>query len=91
LYSFAPVLAELRKHGLDADDLRAIIETELGETHSFKSKPTEKYYPQTSSDYYSIWIDECRQRMFIKLLVATQGSLQMLVITSFKRDTNHDL
>jgi hypothetical protein len=86
---FAPVLVELHKNGLDTADLRAIIQTELGETHCFKSKPTEKYHPQTISDYYLIWIDECQHRMFIKLLVATQGSSQMLVITSFKRDTSH--
>ncbi len=88
---FAPVLGELRSHRLDSEDLRAIIETELGETHCFKSKPTEKYYPSTTSDYYSIWIDECKQYMFIKLLVVIQGSQEMLVVTSFKRDTNHDL
>lgn len=87
---FEPVLRELRKYGLDSDDLRAIIETELGDTHCFKSKTTEKYYPSTSSDYYSIWVGECNQHMFIKLLVATQGSEQMLVVTSFKRDTKHD-
>jgi hypothetical protein len=88
---FAPVMAELRKHGLDTDDLRAIIQTELGEMHCFKSKQTQRYFPQTTSDYYSIWIEECQHRMFIKLLVVTQGSSQMLVITSFKRDTNHDI
>jgi len=37
---FAPVLSELHERGLDSDDLRAIIETELGEMHCFKSKLT---------------------------------------------------
>jgi hypothetical protein len=86
---FAPVITELRNHGLDTDDLRAIIATELGETHCFKSKRTKKYFPQTTSDYYSIWIDECQCKMFLKLLIAVQGSSQMLVITSFKRDTSN--
>jgi len=79
---FQPVLVELRRHGLDTEDLREIIVSELGETHCFRSKPTEKYHPATTSDYYSIWIDVRGFRMFIKLLI----SGQRLVVTSFKKD-----
>jgi hypothetical protein len=82
---FQPVLVELRLHGLDTDDLRDILTSELGEIHCFKSKPTEKYYPATVSDYYSIWIVECAARMFIKLLVTNER----LVVTSFKRDDRY--
>lgn len=88
---YSPVLVELRKHGLDTDELRAIIETELGEKHCFDSKTTVRYHPSTHSDYYSIWVEECKCRMFLKLLVATQGSIRMLVVTSFKKDTNYDV
>lgn len=82
---FQPVLTELRRHGLDSDDLRDIIGSELGEVHCFRSKSTEKYYPDTASDYYSVWIDECGTRMFLKLLV----SENCLVITSFKKDDRY--
>lgn len=88
---FSPVTDELRRHNLDSDDLRAIIETELGEVHCFKSKATQKYHPGTTSDYFSIWVEECSCRMFIKLLVANHGSVNMLVVTSFKKDTKYDL
>ena len=84
------VLEELRKFGLDSDDLRFIIETELGKSHCFKSKTTERYFPGTTSDYYSIWIDECSARMFIKLLIEAEEGGMRLVITSFKKDTNYD-
>ena len=82
---FQAVLSELRRHGLDSDDLREILSSDLGDIHCFKSSPTRKYYPATVSDYYSIWIEECSARMFIKLLVS-EGRL---VITSFKRDERH--
>ena len=82
---FQPVLTELRRLGLDSDDLREMICSELGEVHCFTSKPTEKYYPATVSDYYSVWIDECGTRMFLKLLVNDD----VLVITSFKKDNRY--
>jgi hypothetical protein len=82
---FQPVLFELRRNGLDSDDLREILGSELGEAHCFKSSPTKKYYPATVSDYYSIWVDECGARMFIKRLI----SGDRLVITSFKRDERY--
>ena len=82
---FQPVLAELRRHGLDTDDLRKIIASELGEAHCFRSMPTKKYYPATMSDYYSYWIDTCGARMFIKVLI----SGQRLVVTSFKKDNRY--
>jgi hypothetical protein len=82
---FQPVLSELRHHGLDSDDLREILSSDLGEIHCFKTRPTQKYYPATVSDYYSIWIDECGARMFIKLLIHDGR----LVITSFKRDERY--
>jgi len=82
---FQPVLVQLRRHSLDSDDLREILTSELGEAHCFKSKPTEKFYPATVSDYYSIWINECGARMFIKLLI----SGERLVVTSFKRDERY--
>ncbi len=82
---FQPVVVELRRHGLDTDDLREILTSELGELHCINSKPTEKYYPATVSDYYSIWVDECGVKMFLKLLI----SGERLVITSFKKDERH--
>ena len=39
---YKPVLDEIVRHGLDSEDLRDIIMTELGEVHCFKSKATEK-------------------------------------------------
>lgn len=87
---FGVVLASLRSHDLDSDDLRAVIVSELGEVHWFKSVVTEKYYPATVSDYYSCWIDEAGCRMFLKLLVVGLGSSEeMLVITSFKKDERY--
>jgi hypothetical protein len=82
---FQAVLEELRRHGLDTDDLREILVSELGEAHCFRSRPTEKYFPATVSDYYSVWIDDCGGRMFIKLLVSNDR----LVITSFKKDNRY--
>jgi hypothetical protein len=61
------------------------LTSELGESHCFKSKPTEKYFPATVSDYYSIWIDECGVKMFLKLLI----NGERLVITSFKKDERY--
>jgi hypothetical protein len=37
------------------------------------------------SDYYSIWVDECGAKMFLKLLI----SGERLVITSFKKDERY--
>jgi hypothetical protein len=88
---FNVVLIELRLHGLDSDDLREIIQHELGESHCFKTTQTKKYYPTTMSDYYSIWIHECRCNMFLKLLVISlEGGAQRLIITSFKKDERYD-
>jgi hypothetical protein len=87
---FGVVLVALRRYGLDSDDLREIIQHELGDSHCFKTRQTEKYYPATVSDYYSIWIDVCESRMFLKLLVVSANSgTQRLVITSFKKDTRY--
>jgi len=87
---FKPVLDELARHKLDDDDLREIIRAELGNGHCFRSKPTEKYYPQTTSDYYSIWIDDCGSHMFIKLLIAhLVTTSERLVVTSFKKDDRY--
>ena len=76
---------------MDSDDLLEIISGELGEAHCYKSEKTMKYYPGTMSDYYSIWVDVCGCRMFIKLLVNDIGKAnEQLVVTSFKRDDAHD-
>lgn len=84
---FDPVRDELRRRNLDSDDLFAIIQTELGETHFNKSEQTRKHHPTTVSDYYSIWVDDCSDWMFLKLLVATAGDgTEFLVVTSFKKD-----
>ena len=80
---FTPVIDELRARRLDTDDLRAIIETELGEAHFSKSEPTRRHHPTTVSDYYSIWVDDCADWMFLKLLVT---GADVLVVTSFKKD-----
>ena len=82
---FEPVLRALREHGLDTDDLRDIIVDELGEAHCFRSRPTERYFPATVSDYYSYYLDVCGARMSIKLLI----NGDRLVVTSFKRDTRY--
>lgn len=82
---YQPVMTELRHYGLDSDDLRDILCSELGEVHCFKSSPTRKYYPATVSDSYSIWINECGAKMYIKLLI----SGERLVITSFKKDERY--
>lgn len=88
---YKPVLDEIVRHGLDSEDLRDIIMTELGEVHCFKSKATEKSYPATTSDYYSIWVDVCGSHMFLKLLIANLGAEnERLVVTSFKRDERYD-
>ena len=88
---FKPVLDELARLGLDDEDLREIILTELGEAHCFRSRPTRKYHPATTSDCYAIWIDHCGCRMFLKLLIADAGTpRERLVVTSFKRDERDD-
>lgn len=87
---YKPVLDELARRGLDSDDLREIIKAELGEAHCYRTKPTEKYYPATTSDYYSIWLDDCGAHMFLKLLIANDGTeSELLVVTSFKEDDNN--
>ena len=88
---FNAVFEELASHGLDSDELLDIIINDLGETHCFASKQTEKYFPNTMSDYYSIWVEECRCHMFLKLLVdGDKEETARLIITSFKRDDRHD-
>lgn len=88
---FRPVVDELKRRGLDDDDLLEMIRSEPGEVHCYRSKPTEKYYPETVSDYYSIWLTDCGAHMFLKLLVDNADTEnERLVITSFKKDDRHD-
>lgn len=88
---FDAVMAELRARELDSDDLLYVLQFELGETHWFKSRVTEKYHPGTVSDYYSVWIDFCDCRMFVKLLIREEASgSKKLVITSFKKDNRYE-
>jgi hypothetical protein len=84
------VLDELRAWSLDSDDLLYLLQYELGEKHWFKSEVTRRYYPDTVSDYYSIWIDECSCKMFIKIIVRDAGGDKRLVVTSFKKDDRYD-
>ncbi|MBB3937348.1 hypothetical protein [Aureimonas phyllosphaerae] len=49
-----------------------------------KSKPTEKYPPDTLSYYYQAYVAPCRTNIFLKFAVY-QG---LLVITSFKEFSN---
>ncbi len=86
---YDPVLKELKERGWDSDELRNVLECELGEAHWYKSEQTRKYYPGTVSDYYSIWIDEFAEKMFLKLIVASRSGAPLLVITSFKKDNRH--
>ena len=86
---FRPVVEELQRRQLDSDDLVSIIVDDLGYTHWFKSKLTEKWYPGTTSDYYSVWIDECHCAMFIKLLITDFGGGKRVVVTSFKKDDRY--
>lgn len=83
---YSPVLEEFRNRNMDSDDLREIIASEIGEIHCYAVKPTERYYPATTSDYYSIWVDICCCDMFIKILIAVTDGVDRLVITSFKKD-----
>ena len=88
---YRPVLEELARCSLDSDDLRDIIQSELGIKHCYDSKPTKKHYVNTMSDYYSIWVKECNAYMFLKLLIASsEAKGERLVITSFKRDNSYD-
>ncbi|MFC3125087.1 hypothetical protein ACFOD4_08450 [Pseudoroseomonas globiformis] len=84
---FDVVIAELHSHKMDSDDLRDIIATELGEAHCYDSQETRKHRVPSTSDYYSIWVDECGAHMFLKLLVDAEG---VLWVTSFKKDNRHD-
>lgn len=86
---YTPVLEEIRSRQMDTDELLEIIASEVGEAHCFAVKPTERYYPSTTSDYYSIWVDVCGCHMFIKLFIASVDGGDKLVITSFKRDDRH--
>lgn len=87
---YAAVREELRGMGIDSNDLREIIISDLGPLHFRKAEPTLKKYPTTMSDYYSIWLDECGCNMFLKLLIADRGTdNERLVVTSFKRDEKY--
>lgn len=88
---FDVVMVELRAREVDSDDLLYMLQFELGEAHWYKSKVTEKYYPGTVSDYYSLWVDFCNCRMFMKLLLKEEhGGSSRLVITSFKKDERYE-
>src|SRR4051812_42774138 len=76
---FDVVRDELRAWSMDSDDLRLLIAHELEEEHWFKSEVTRKYHPGTISDYYSIWVDECSSRMFLKFIVRDGVGQQRLV------------
>ena len=79
-------LVELQVRGLCSDDLMGIIGTELGAGHCYKTKATVRYHPCTTSDYFSIWVDECGCSMFLKLLLGKDGRLH---VTSFKKDDRY--
>ncbi len=83
---WAAPLEQLRARKLSSDDLMEIIATELGAAHCFRTKPTLKHHPGTTSDYFSIWVDEFACPMFLKLLMATDGRLH---VTSFKKDERY--
>jgi hypothetical protein len=83
---WADPLAQLSQRQLASDDLMEIIATELGAAHCYDKQPTRKYHVGTTSDYYSIWVDECGCQMFLKLLLAANGRLH---ITSFKKDRRY--
>ena len=88
---FDVVIGELRRRGMDIDDLLEILRSEIGETHCYHTAPTKRYYPTTMSDYYSFWVDVCGEHMFIKLLVIDcDSSTERLVVTSFKKDNRND-
>ncbi len=67
--------------GLDSNDVRDVFQR-IDEWDCLATKPTEKYYPGTMSDYYVYFVDECMTRMFIKFLISND----VLIVTSFKED-----
>lgn len=86
---FKVVLDELRRRGLDDEDLVSIIIDDLGTAHWMKSEVTKKYHPGTISDYHSVWVEECHCSMFIKFLVVDSGDGDRVVVTSFKKDDRY--
>lgn len=83
---WASPLTQLLQNSLASDDLMEIIATELGACHCYNTQPTRKYHQGTTSDYYSIWVDEYGCLMFLKLLLAADGRLH---VTSFKKDRRY--
>ncbi|TXN04879.1 hypothetical protein FV242_05875 [Methylobacterium sp. WL64] len=88
---FRPVLRELGERGLDAEDLLDLIREELDDAHFRKCRPTLRHYEGTTSDYYSVWVEDCGCHMFLKFLIHEGPGGSRLVITSFKRDDSYDV
>lgn len=87
---FLSVVAELECRSLDSDDLVEILVDRLSEEHWFKSVTTLKYFPGTTSDCYSVWVDECGAQMYVKLLISDESNgSRRLRLTSFKRDNRY--
>ena len=80
---YTAVLAELKQRNWDSDDLRTLLEHELGVSHCHRTAPTHSYHPGTMSDYYRIWVDEFGCLMFLKLLISNDGRLW---VTSFRKE-----
>lgn len=70
--------------GLDSDDVREILER-LDQFEFLKTEKTRKHPPDTWSDYYSGFVDECMTRMFIKFVIYKD----CLLVTSFKEDDSY--
>jgi len=89
-YEFFKVVSdELARRNMDSDDLLDVICSDLGERHCYKTDDTVRHHTGTKSDYYSLWVTECSCMMFLKLLISRANGAELLVVTSFKKDTNY--
>lgn len=65
----ARALADALGLGMDDEEVRAVFQR-IDEWDFVKTEPTRKKYPNTISDYYVYYVDECMCRVFIKFVVA---------------------
>lgn len=71
--------------GLDDEDVRDVF-ARIEEWTFLRAAPTRKHHPNTVSDSYCYFVEECMTRMYIKFVV-DHG---VLTVTSFKEDDQYD-